>query len=267
MSNVFVAADPEVVVVNAEGEPVPCVGILPGSKDRPFANEFGEIMEDNVLAEFTINPQNEEDKFVEAFDLQIAALEALLVPHNLSISFKSSVNFDPKDLLTEQAQEAGCDPDYNPWIPDINPAVNLRETTLRTAAGHIHMDIPDADHSPENRLRVAKACDLYIGVPLVLLSNDIERRKLYGGAGAHRPKPYGIEYRAPDNFWVQDKYLRGWVFRMVQRIAKDYKNIAYYADRRQDRILSAINDDNLEAAKELYMEFCPEHFINKELRA
>ena len=55
---ITVAADPELVVVNSEGKPVPCVGILPGSKEEPFSNEFGEIMEDNVLAEFTINPQD-----------------------------------------------------------------------------------------------------------------------------------------------------------------------------------------------------------------
>jgi len=255
-NKVFVAADPEVVVVNAEGVPVPCVGILPGSKKEPFSNEFGEIMEDNVLAEFTINPQNTAEDFSQAFDDQITALKEMLKPHGLGIAFKSSVHFKPEELTSKQAREAGCDPDYNAWAA-LNPTVRLGNTTLRTAAGHIHMDIPTADRHPRNRQRVAKVCDLLIGVPLTLVSNDTERRKLYGGAGAHRPKLYGIEYRVPDNSWVENPELRRWVFNVVQIISNEYEYYSQYADQYKEKILKAINEDDLEAARYLYQMICP----------
>ena len=265
---ITVAADPELVVVNSEGKPVPCVGILPGSKEEPFSNEFGEIMEDNVLAEFTINPQDNEEDFSKAFDDQINALTELLKPHGLSIDFKSSINFEAKELQSEQAQVAGCDPDYNAWIPAINEPVDLTATTLRTAAGHIHMDIPNIDDDPMGRIQATKACDLLIGVPLALISNDIERRKLYGGAGAHRPKSYGIEYRVPDNSWIKDPELRKWVFRMVNRVVRDYQYYGSLADGLSGSIIKAINEDDINAAKTLYDEYCPEQFPKHlELRA
>lgn len=268
MSEVMVAADPEVVVVDKTGKPVVCVGILPGSKEEPFSNKFGEIMEDNVLAEFTINPQNNEDDFSKAFDDQINALKEMLKPLDLDIAFKSSVHFDTADLQTEQAQEAGCEPDYDAWIPMINPESDLSETTLRTAAGHIHLDLPYMESDPLSRIKATKACDLLIGVPLSLISNDIERRTLYGGAGAHRPKPYGIEYRVPDNKWVESPVLRKWVYRMVQRIANDWGYYGNLANNEKDNILAAINTDDLALARYLYDEYCPEELPDSvELRA
>jgi len=265
---VLVGADPELVVVDKNGKPTPCVGILPGSKEEPYENEFGLIHEDNVLAEFTINPQDNEESFSQAFDDQIDALKALLAPHGLSIEFKSSIHFAPEDLNSEQARTAGCDPDFNAWIPKMNDAADLSETTLRTAAGHIHMDIPYVDSDPLLRIQAAKACDLLIGVPLSLISNDIERRTLYGGAGAHRPKPYGIEYRVPDNSWVKSPVLRKWVYRMVNRIVADVRYYGNNADEMQEEIIDAINNDNLKVARKLYNEYCPEYFDKSvELRA
>ncbi len=47
--------------------------------------------------------------------------------------------------------------------------------------------------------------DIFMGIPSVLLDNDAtsnQRRSLYGQSGSHRPKDYGVEYRALGNFWV-----------------------------------------------------------------
>jgi hypothetical protein len=56
--------------------------------------------------------------------------------------------------------------------------------------------------------------------------NDVERRELYGKAGAYRPKPYGCEYRVLSNRWLTSSTLIGWVFRntalALQKCATDF---------------------------------------------
>ena len=49
--------------------------------------------------------------------------------------------------------------------------------------------------------------DLYIMLPALRHDSSNERRELYGQAGRFRPKPYGIEYRTPSNFWTSKKPL------------------------------------------------------------
>jgi hypothetical protein len=52
--------------------------------------------------------------------------------------------------------------------------------------------------------------DLFHGIISVVLDNtpeSVERRKLYGKAGCHRPTDYGIEYRALSNYWLKSPML------------------------------------------------------------
>ncbi len=56
--------DPEVFVMNTEGNIVPCVGYLPGTKKEPYHPDWVEdpelyLQEDNVMCEFNIGPQTD----------------------------------------------------------------------------------------------------------------------------------------------------------------------------------------------------------------
>jgi hypothetical protein len=47
--------------------------------------------------------------------------------------------------------------------------------------------------------------DLFAAVPSLFIDQDltsVKRRGLYGAAGAHRPKNYGVEYRSLGNYWL-----------------------------------------------------------------
>ena len=48
--------------------------------------------------------------------------------------------------------------------------------------------------------------DAIHGVISTILDNSkeaVDRRQLYGSPGAHRPKPYGVEYRVLSNYWLK----------------------------------------------------------------
>jgi hypothetical protein len=49
---VSVGADPEVFVRNAEGEPVPACGLIPGTKAEPHRVDSGAVQVDGLALEF-----------------------------------------------------------------------------------------------------------------------------------------------------------------------------------------------------------------------
>jgi hypothetical protein len=49
---------------------------------------------------------------------------------------------------------------------------------------------------------LVKQLDCFLGLPSLLWDGDTARRKMYGAAGAFRPKPYGVEYRVLSNAWL-----------------------------------------------------------------
>jgi hypothetical protein len=111
---------------------------------------------------------------------------------------------------------------------------DCRTIQLFGAGGHIHFgwtedaDTTDLQHMM-NGFDLVKQLDWFLGAWSVKHDKDVERRRLYGKAGACRIKPYGVEYRVLSNFWVMDKALRLEVWnRMVSAIETMSKTT--YAD-------------------------------------
>jgi hypothetical protein len=207
---VTIGTDPEAFVVESDGTVGIAIGKVGGSKEQPLLVEGGAVQEDNVLAEFNTEPATTPDAFVGAIAKVVQQLEQRIKPFGLSLLFKPSHEYDEFDLeiAGPQAMQFGCDPDYNAWTYGKNPAPSA-EGGLRTAGGHVHIgyDLPTDTSS----LRIIRACDILMGIPSVVLDTDNRRRSLYGGAGAHRIKEYGVEYRVLSNFWLQSDALKRWV--------------------------------------------------------
>ena len=181
---------------------VPCVGLLPGTKDEPHQlpdmNKGYCIQEDNVMVEFNIPPQKTAKNFEQALVAVRGAVERMLPAHH-SVIYRPSVKFSAKDLMSTQAQTIGCDPDFDAYqggdirtkLPDLN--------LYRGAGGHIHIggdfQCPD--------FVAALFADLCIGMVNGLTGNKQDRRTgWYGQPGIFRPKPYGIEWRSPSSYWM-----------------------------------------------------------------
>jgi len=162
------------------------------------------------------------------------------------------------ELMHPQAMTIGCDPDYNAWTERRNPTRNGMELgPVRTAAGHVHIGVPNPNIAPIYRTYLARACDLMLGVPSILLEDDEEniRRQFYGAAGAYRPKPYGIEYRVLGNWWVKEDKYRKWIFNQAIRAvntveaAQMYEAKGYFNQKIAELIINTKN-------KELAEEYC-----------
>lgn len=245
--SILIGSDPEAFLVDDNGATVISVGLIGGSKDEPRPVPMGAVQEDNVLAEFNIDPASTEEEFLNNFAVVEAELGQIVAP--LKLMFKSSHEFQDEEIDAggEQALLFGCDPDFNCWTGAVNEAPNGFATSLRTAGGHVHIGYDDPTAS--NSYDIAKMCDYMLGIPSVLLDGDNRRRELYGSAGACRLKPYGVEYRVLSNFWVSSDVLKRWVFRTAKASVDAACKLAEFeALLPADEVARIINTGDVEAA-------------------
>lgn len=213
---ILLGADPE-VFVRRGGKPFSAHGLIPGTKANPHVVDFGAVQVDGHALEFNIAPAKSSEQFVHNLEAVFKRLTSM-IPEDCRIEITPSLEFDWDHLqsLPKEANELGCDPDFDAYTGNANPRPN-QKTNLRTAAGHVHigwtsgMELDDPAHLIKCR-QLATQLDHFLGVPSVILDTDTKRRTMYGKAGAFRPKPYGMEYRVLSNFWLKSPELMKWVW-------------------------------------------------------
>lgn len=248
-----VGADPELFLTDGKNL-IPSIGLLGGTKEEPNPVEKGAIQEDNVLAEFNIDPVTNEDMFVDHLETVMGELGKVVAP--LKLKVLSSAHFSLPELVRfgPQALQFGCDPDVNAWTGEFNQAPDPT-STMRTAGGHIHVGIDAPEDDFRSRANVVKLMDIYLGVPSVLLDADNERRKMYGKAGACRFKPYGVEYRTLSNFWLQSEASIRWAYRQTQQAVDSFDNLDELLVRFPPELIqNTINNSDVDAAQRICKE-------------
>jgi len=218
----MVGTDTEVFLRDRETKsPVPVIGLVGGTKHQPKpVPELGKgffVQEDNVMLEYNVPPAKTKDQFVGNITKMNSYLDELVAKKGLVLDICSSMQFKPSQLSHPQAQEIGCEPDWDVWKRLINPSPKEHPSmkTIRTSGGHLHMSFTvDGKQTEDIFLKepLVKACDLTLGLPALVLDPDMRRRELYGKPGAFRNKDYGIEYRTLSNFWTKSPELVEWAF-------------------------------------------------------
>lgn len=221
-TEILIGADPEVFIRSKKtGKFVSAHGMLPGTKEEPFAVKNGAVQVDGMAAEFNIDPAKDEDEFAYNILSVMAQLQGMLgdeyelVPVPTCKFGKKMIDAQPLE-----AKELGCSPDFNAWTGEQNPVPNA-ELPYRTGSGHIHIgwtngvSITNKEHIAQCEFLI-RNLDHYT-MPTMLLDTDTTRRELYGDIGAYRAKSYGVEYRTPSNYWLTSE----------QTIRDMYKLITY----------------------------------------
>lgn len=257
----LVGSDPEIVLINKDKKHISAIGKVGGSKENPKATKHGFVQEDNVLVEFNTKPAGTAQEFLRNSLDMLQDIDELIVPLDLSICIKSSALFEDDQLDHFLAQLAGCTPDFNAWNGEINEAPDLASTNMRTAGGHLHISF-DSGSDMQKRYDMIKAMDLVAGVPSVLMDSDVDRRSLYGKAGACRPKfveagdAYdGAEYRTLSNFWLGSEQRIVWAFNAVDRVMSEFDSLVKAANVHSNAITQCINQSNKALAEKLVKTF------------
>lgn len=223
---ITIGADPELFVVNKDGKFRCAHGMVPGTKDAPFPVKNGAVQVDGFALEYNIDPTETADQFVE-YNQSVLAQMRDMIPDGHEFAIVPSARFNGNHFRAQpdEAKELGCTPDYNAYTLEENKKPD-NKTTMRTAAGHIHIGFcQDAEPlSDEHMIRCAtlvKQLDCYLGLPSILFDNDKDRRSMYGAAGAFRPKPYGVEYRVLSNAWLLNPNRMRFVFNQTVAAVND----------------------------------------------
>ena len=222
---ILIGADPE-VFMRKDGVFVSAHGAVKGDKKNPHKVDKGAVQVDGMALEFNIDPASSADEFVDNITSVMSILGSMVPDYELVADLVAHFGLEYIKAQPEEAQELGCDPDFNAWEDGApNPRPD-GDRDFRTGAGHVHigwtkdMDIGDPGHR-QACIMLTKQLDYYLGLGSLMYDKDSKRRSMYGAAGAFRIKPYGVEYRVLSNAWLKSPNLIRWVYETTQKAVAD----------------------------------------------
>lgn len=255
-----IGADPEFFIAKS-GVVIPAHGAVPGTKEEPHKVEDGAIQVDGLALEVNIEPVPLSGNPSNAvlFSNRVAKVVAIAKAKaeetvgRVSVFTGSYNDFGKEviDALPETAKELGCDPDWNAYTLKPNERPD-GDVTYRVVGGHIHIGW-DRDQPVDDPDYIAicanlvKVLDCFVGIPMKVIDGEERRRQMYGKAGAFRPKPYGVEYRSPSNFWITSASRRKAVYEMVNAAVQ---KLSYYGGD-AERTVAAYSGKTCEEIREI----------------
>ena len=228
MQKILIGTDPEYFLrqKNAADVIISAHDKIPGTKATPYKVPFGAVQVDGTAVEFNIDPASTQKEFIHNVKKVRAWLDHEIQEKfpDLESAIQPVAVFSPGYLqsLPEHAKELGCDPDFNAYTAQENPAP--QDTSfMRTGSGHIHHGWTNGQQTADpihfsTCCAITKAFDGYLYPLSLYWDGDQRRQELYGKPGAFRPKHYGSEYRVLSNAWLRDDYLIRTVFRISKSL-------------------------------------------------
>lgn len=279
MKNIVFGSDNELMILSGT-KLLSALPLIGGRKQDPTIFPDGTAMQaDNVNAEMNTVPAKSFNQFEDSWVSVVASTEKHIQKQvaDAKLVAIASADFDDDQLDNEEARLFGCEPDFNAYELDVNemPADAVNKP-LRTAGGHIHIGINESDQTHEmllddfGKIRTTQAMDLFVGLPWVWLDitdDAVRRRQLYGKASAHRPKPYGVEYRALSNTWCKNRELALLTYHLTQagvwyamlEQSKNEERLNMVEQIGSDTIQTVINTGDMDTARQLFRDYVAEH--------
>lgn len=245
--------DPEVFLFDPRTDKFKSsVGLIGGSKWDP--KDIGQgcaVQEDNVAVEFNTPPCSSAEEFIKHINYNKQYIAERAHELGLDVKIIPSAVFPEEELQTNAAKEFGCEPDYCAWHDGAeNPRPNADNKCLRSAGGHIHLELEKSD----DILEVVKALDYFVGCQMLEFDDDKGRRELYGKYGAFRPKKYGVEYRTASNKWIESNERIQWAWDQSDKAVDFVRSGKVFTEEQGNKIKNCINNSDLQLLKELQQE-------------
>jgi hypothetical protein len=207
-------SDPEFLLMKG-GKYYSAIGIVKG--DRQYRLDMGghQFYYDNVLAECAIKPGKNRAEVLKNFQDCFTLYTKMVKPYKLHI--QASQEFPESQMQTKEAREVGCVEEWDAYTLQViePPKGVIKKSNFRTAGGHIHLGGGGVLQNSWEKPFVVYMLDLFLGIPSVFMEQDKtskDRRSVYGLAGSHREKDYGLEYRPLSAFWLESPRQVGLVW-------------------------------------------------------
>jgi len=248
-----IGCDPEFFLREKQsGKLISAIPHIKGTKTEPqLLPKGGNIQHDNVAVEIATDPAKSMEMFIQNIKMTLSEAVRTL-PADTEIIAIPSANFDKDQLEHPEAQVFGCDPDYDAWEIRENEKPHAGDNTFRSCGAHIHLGTDGKDENSflldfEGKLTTVKIMDCVHGIISTVLDSGkeaIDRRKLYGKPGAHRPKEYGVEYRVLSNYWLKSPVTVS----MMYHLSKDVLTIV--REGKAEELINAMGESQVKATIE-----------------
>jgi Phage phiEco32-like COOH.NH2 ligase-type 2 len=221
INNVLFGSDIEVFLKDKNtGKILDASPYIKGTKIKPKKFYEGYLLSlDNVCCEFGTPPVREDVDFLRQIGRAISYINNI-TPREISVEPIACAYLDKEQLRKKSARTFGCIETINCWTCSENNVPNFERTNLRTSGLHLHCGYDNP--TEEKSLYLARALDLFLSVPSVLIEEKNERRKYYGKSGEMRFKPYGLEIRTLSSSFINGN-LPLWVIEQANK-AIDFVN-------------------------------------------
>ena len=261
-----IGTDTELFLQRKDGKFISAIPFIKGTKHAPvlLKSKTGNIQHDNVSVEFatdpaTSRPAKNKKSFVDMVKTTLSDVVDY-IPEGHDLAVIASTDFEESELDNDEAKQFGCEADYNAWTESMNTPPQSEGLTFRSCGGHIHVGHVKGSGNSflldfEGRLDTIKMMDCFHGIISVLLDSSkssARRKELYGKAGAHRPKEYGIEYRVLSNYWLKSPEL----VMLMESLTNDVlslirkgKHIEILKMMEDDAVVSTIDNNDIKEAQ------------------
>ncbi|MEA3296183.1 MAG: hypothetical protein U9Q27_03545 [Patescibacteria group bacterium] len=257
-----IGCDPEFFLRQRKsGKMICAIPFIKGTKYEPenLPSGAGNVQRDNVAVEFATNPAIGPKDFVKKIQSTLIDVKNK-IPKDCELVAEPSAYFSQDQLEHPEAKIFGCSPDFDAWAIAENKTPYLEDSTFRSCGAHIHVGHQKGDKNEfllnfDGKIQMVRTMDAIHGVIATVLDNSksaIDRRQLYGKAGAHRPKEYGVEYRVLSNFWLKSPELVMLIYNLTKdtvKLVRNDKNKELINKIGKNQIQNIINNGIVKDAK------------------
>lgn len=257
-----IGCDPEFFLRQRKtGKMICAIPFIKGTKHAPedLPSGMGNLQRDNVAVEFATNPASGVLDFVDKIQQTLKDVRNK-IPKDCELLAEPAAHFDKDQLEHPDSQAFGCEPDFDAWQMAENTSPYVEDSSFRSAGAHIHVGHQLGDNNSflldfTGKIQMIKTMDCVHGIIATVLDNSknaIARKKLYGKAGAHRAKDYGVEYRVLSNFWLKSPELVMLIFHLTEdalRIVRERKDEELIEKIGENEVQNIINKGLVEDAK------------------
>lgn len=194
--------DAEFFLADADGNVIPASKVIPGKKFDPFILEHGVCHPDGLSLEVGCPPSDTpEGMLTNLFNVLQEVKTRFLDPAGVSIITNMSVDSTKVKGTTKEDLDFGCGSEYDRSSPSMFKRSNRDPSqAMRFSGFHIHIGYTEGQE--DNYWTFLDASRLVAVLDTLVrkysLDTSADRAEQYGGIGAFRIKPYGIEYRCMD---------------------------------------------------------------------
>lgn len=194
--------DAEFFLADAKGNIIPASKIIPGKKFDPYILDNGVCHPDGLSLEVGCPPADTpEGMLTNLFTVIQEVKDKFLDPAGVQIIRTMSVDSSLVKGCTKEDLEFGCGSEYDAYSSSMYKESN-RDTSQKLRFSGFHIHIGYTSKQEDNYWTYCDAQRLVRVLDSLVDKHSLgttgRRAEQYGGRGAFRIKPYGIEYRCMD---------------------------------------------------------------------